>query len=250
MQTDPGPIRPLGVLGLVGNSFRLLFAHFPFLFPLAFVPALVLSGMTLAFGPDAAALDEAQMPQITSGTMLVLLVDIVLSFLITGVMCLAALDALLGKRHGIGDYLRQTLRHFAPIAVLGLLVSIATGFGLLLLVLPGLYIFARYLPLTPVVVFENAGWTGLARAQSLTEGYRWPLAGAVLLLGVAVAAIVLVLSPIFAAAAGSGLFAAVIEAAFAGFYYALIAIFTALAYLRLREVSEGATPEEIAATID
>lgn len=240
---------PLGVLGLIGSSLRLLAAQFAFLFPLAFVPALALSALTYAFAGPAMTSDPAAPMALSVAEGVVLFVDVMVSFVITGVMCLAALDAVLGKRHTVAEYLRQTLRHIGPIVGLGLLVAIATGAGVLLLLLPGLYVVARYLPWTPAVVFENAGWSGLGRGQSLTEEYRWPLVVAVALMGLIVTAILLIAGPLMVAA-GGGVAGVLIEGAFTALYYALIAVFTALVYIRLRAIKDGLGATEIAATID
>jgi len=242
---------PLGVVGLIGRSFRLLAGQFGFLFPLAFVPAVALSALSYLFAGFGAAEDPAAADPLSLGFAgaAVLFLDVLVSFVITGVMCLAALDAVLGKRHTVSEYLQQTLRHLGPIVGLGLLVAIATGFGVVLLIVPGLYVMARYLPWTPAVVFENAGWSGLGRGQELTEGYRWPLVGAVALMAVIVTAILLVVGPLLFAV-GDGLVAVLLEGAFTAVYYALIAVFTALAYIRLREIKDGMSPADISATID
>lgn len=243
--SEPRP--PLGAWSLVLRSLQLLVRHFGFLFPLAFVPALVVAGLTALLGFGGGPAEPARF---NLAFVFLLTVDILVSFLITGVLCLAALDALLDKRHTLGEYLSQTLRHLAPIVGLGLLVSLAAGFGAVLLFLPGLYLFARYLPWTAAVVFENAGWSGLGRAQALTAGYRWPIVGALLMLGLVLIGAFLALIPLLGLVAGSGPLAVLVEAAVSGVTYALIAIFTALVYLRLREVQEGASLDAIAASID
>lgn len=235
--------QPLGIGTLIAESFRMLARHFAFLFPLAFVPALGLAALGAGIAPP----DPAAMPG--TGDFALLLVGAVLSFLVTGIMCLAALDALLGKRHAIGEYLGQALRHLAPIAGLGLAVSLAAGIGFAALFVPGLYILARYLPLVPAIVFENAGWSGLGRAQILTEGYRWPIAGALLAMGAIGIALLVLIGPVLMAAGESTALAVLVEAVLSGLYYALAAIFTALVYLRLREIREGTTAADIAASI-
>jgi hypothetical protein len=241
---DPSTqIQPLGIGALIASSFRMLARHFGFLFPIAFVPALGLAALGAGIAPP----DTAAMPD--AGDLFLLLASAVLSFLVTGIMCLAALDALLGKRHAIGEYLGQALRHLAPIAGLGLAVSLAAGVGFAALFVPGLYVLARYLPLVPAIVFENAGWSGLGRAQDLTEGYRWPIAGAILAMGAIGIGLLVVLGPVLMAAGQSLVLAVLLEAVFSGLYYALAAIFTALVYLRLREIREGTTADDIAAGI-
>lgn len=241
---------PLGISDLIGRSLRLLVAHFGFLFPIAFVPALIATVIGRFAGGqpiiDDLAATQSGLPGPTA--LLAIAVDIFISFLVAGVMCLAALDALFGKRHTIGEYLRQTLRHIAPIVLLGALLYVAAGFAAILMLIPGLYILARYLPWTAAIVFENSGWAGLSRAQELTEGYRWPLVAAVAIMGLLVVALMLVLAPL--AFAGGPLLGIFVEAIFTGIYYALISIFSAIVYTRLREIREGVTAADLAASIE
>ena len=86
---------PLGAFGIVGESFRVLFKHFRFLFPLAFFPAVVISVIDAmstggAMGPDG-------MPEIGVADLLALLLTGALGFAVTAVMCLAAIDALIKR---------------------------------------------------------------------------------------------------------------------------------------------------------
>jgi hypothetical protein len=244
------PLPPLGIGALVAQSFRLLFANFGTLFPLAFVPALLLAVLGWVTQPAEMPADPTAIPDLgfSLGTFLVGLLAALVGFFVMGFMSLAALDAVLGKRHTVAEYTAQTLRHLVPIVVLSIVLSIAVFFGLLLLVVPGLYLAARFLPWIQAVVFENAGWSGLARANQLTEGYRWPLVGAVLLMGIIIVAASLVIAPL--AVMPGGLIGVLVEAVVSGLYYALVSIFTALVYARLREVKEGLGIPQIAALID
>ncbi len=250
--TDPRPA--LGVFGIVGAACRVLAANFGFLFPLAFVPALAFAAIEMMAGgwgpsPTDPTLSEA----FGFDMLLAALINMVLGFVVSAVMALAAIDAVIGTRHALTDYLGQTLRFFAPIVVIGTLVSIAIGLGILLFVLPGLYVAARYLPWTPAIVFENAGWSGLSRAQELTLGYRWPIVGAMIVLGALMVAVALVSTGIFAALSGGGepgLAGLLIVALSTALYYAFGAVFTALVYARLREIHEGLSIADIAALID
>jgi hypothetical protein len=251
--TNPAaPRPPLGVTGLLTQTFRLLFARFTTLFPLAFVPALVLALLNWGVSaPIPADFDPMvdPLPLPSWGELLLGLASTVIGFFIIGFMCLAALDAVMGRSHTIAEYTRQALRQLLPIGVLGILLSIGAGIGAVFFIVPGLYILARFLPWVEAVVFEDAGWSGLSRAQDLTEGYRWPLVGAVIAMAVIVLALILLISPLAYLVVGSGLLSALLEAVVSGLYYALIAIFTALVYARLRAVREGLSIEQIAATI-
>jgi hypothetical protein len=64
-------------------------------------------------------------------------------------------------------------------------------------------------------------------------------------------ALTLLLAPLlFASAAAGAAFGILAEAAISAVYYGLIAVFTALAYLRLRALKEGMDAAAVAATID
>ncbi len=237
------PLRPLA---LVGRSFRLAWEGFGLLFPLVLTPSLALSAIAYAIGPDP-LVTEAQTGLAAFAS---LALELVGGPAITGVACLAALDVALGKRHSMGEYVSQTLRHIGPLILLGLLLSVATTLGVAALIVPGLYIAGRFLPWTPAVVFENAGWSGLGRAQELTEGYRWPLAGAVLAMGMLCALGFAALLPVVALAQDSFAIAILVDATFSTLVYLLGAAFVAVAYLRLREIREGVGLAEVAASLD
>lgn len=254
-----GPARsapPLGVLRLLGDTLRLLGAHFFFLFPIAFVPSLALvaievttgAGEPIAFDPETGA----PPPDLSVGPFLVsFLLNVMVASVISGVMCLAALDAVIGKRHTIREYLGQTLRHLAPIVVLGTILYILAGIGLVLFILPGLYVLARYWPWIATIVFEDTGWSGFSRAQELTEGYRLPLIGAIALFGLLGVVILVFLMPFAALGAEAGFVLQIpIAAAVSAIFYALIAVFIAMVYARLREIKEGMSPADIAATVE
>ena len=239
----------LGVLRLVGRSFRLVYEGFGFLFPLGFLPALAISLLTytvMGFPSEPMPADIALTP-LFLGT---LAVNLVGGVLVSGVMCLAALDVALGKRHALSEYLGQALRHLAPLVLLGLLVSLAIGVGATLFVIPGLYLAARFLPWTQAALFENAGWGALGRAQELTAGHRWPLVLAIVAMGLATLAIFVVVGPVMAMALDSLILASLVEAAFTALAYALVSAFSGLAYLRLREIKEGVTAADVAGMID
>jgi hypothetical protein len=246
----------LGVLRLIGDTLRLLGSHFYFLFPIAFVPSLGLVAVELATGTgEPIAIDPetgAPPPGFSPGPYLIsFLLNVVVASVISGVMCLAALDAVIGKRHTIGEYLRQTLRHLGPIVVLGTILYVLAGIGLVLFILPGLYVLARYWPWIAAIVFEDAGWSGFSRAQELTDGYRLPLIGAIALFALLGALILFFLLPFAALGAEAGTLLQIpIAAAVSAIFYALIAVFIALVYARLREIKEGMSQADIAATIE
>jgi hypothetical protein len=221
---------PLGAITLVLESVRLLLPHFPALFPLALVPALLLTGLN--------ALIEAPQAEAPGGgmTLLVGIGWLLLSGLAILVLTAAARDAFGPGTGAPGTYLASALPRLAPLIVLGLVYLAMVSAGLLLLILPGLYLMGRFFPWIGALVYEEARWSAFDRAQRLTEGLRWPLAGAVLLFLV-VAAIVPLPAMAIAAMLG-GLAGLLFEAVGLAISYMLNGIFTALVYLRLRALED------------
>lgn len=252
----PKPPRAFGVFALVGQSFHQFFARFGTFFAFAFAPALLVTvlsrwtGGAAIFHPAGPAASPAAV--VSPGLLLLLLANLILGAAVAGFMSLVALDVLLGKRHGVGQYLSQTLRRLPPLVVLTLVYYIAAGIGFVLLIVPGLYILARYSPLVPAIVFEDTGWAGLTRARDLTRGYRWPLVG--LLLALSAIFVVFATALGFALAItqpviGGGI-AFLAEVILTALYTAYGALVTGLVYLRLRALNEGMSLPDIAATID
>lgn len=231
---------------LIGDSFRVLFRNFGIFFPLAFAPALIVEALNIALIPGA-----GDVMDITLGALIASLLGALVGYLVVALLCLATLDALTGTRRGLDAYIRTALPHIVPLFVGGIVLSIATAVALLFFVLPGLYVLAQFLVWVQAVVFEGAGMGALGRAQALSKGYRWPLVGALIVLSLLFAGGMLVALPIVAVgdAGPGGLIAALVSALIVAFVNALAAIFTTLVYLRLREIRDGARPQDIAAAL-
>jgi hypothetical protein len=91
---------------------------------------------------------------------------------------------------------------FTPIFLAILLVAAGVGLGLLLLVVPGIYVAVRWYFVPQAVVVENArGPAALARSMQLTDGAWWRTFGIVLLANLAGAVPGLVLAGPLAAVA-------------------------------------------------
>ena len=70
---------------------------------------------------------------------------------------------------------RVALRKFLPLLLLGLSLGLACSLGLLLFIVPGLYVMLR-LAFVPQVYIEQGGlWRSVKGAWRLTEGHFYPL---------------------------------------------------------------------------
>ncbi|MDB5452462.1 MAG: hypothetical protein JWO33_1040 [Caulobacteraceae bacterium] len=158
----------------------------------------------------------------------------------------------------IGACLRTGLTFLLPVLGLFLVYALGVAFGLVLLIVPGLFLATIWAVSMPGLVVERLGvGDALRRSAQLTQGYRWQLFG----IG---AVFVLISSMIHGAldhggpfSDGFGIFS------FAGrvarelivdivdSVFALIgAVLTTSVYYELRLLKEDAGPEELAAILD
>ncbi len=244
--TDSGPA--LGAMKLLGESFRLVLGNFALLFPLALAPALLVEAMLVAVMPA-----ESPTPgeMFGAGALFASLAATVVGYMVTAVLCLATVDILAGRPRPLGAYFSVAMRNLLPLVVIGTLLSIAVAIGILALILPGLYIYAQFFVWIPCIVFEGGGMGGLGRAQALTRGHRWPIIGALLVMGVLFLGLFLMIAPLFAAsAAGTGTLATALASAIVqAVTYAIFAVFTTLVYLRLRALEDGTDAEALSRAV-
>ncbi|MSU88113.1 hypothetical protein GE300_00610 [Rhodobacteraceae bacterium 2CG4] len=256
------PFRPpLGIGRLVTSTFGLLLRHAPLFLAISLIPSVGQAALQLFAYPtdfgDIAAGEPATL--YLTRVFAVIGISLIISLLTMGAITMAAYDVRLGNPVRVGRYLTRTLGAAPAIVVLGLLLYVAMGFGFLLLVLPGLYLMARYWVMAPAILVERAGFRGLGRAAELTQGYRWPILGAGVLMFVVVILISIGLAEALGVAAGPNAFGTtamlspgytvvlLVQALTAAIQITLLSIFTALLYARLREIKEGLGMEDLAA---
>lgn len=248
----------LGVSTIVSESLSLLLRNFVAVMLLATVPTLAalavsgsLSGWEVALGITP--------PLFTGWTDLIpfgvtILVQLVAYGISVALLVQLAYDAKLARPVQVGRYIRPALAVAVPIAVLGLLSAVLMVLGILALIVPGLWIYAVFSVMPAAVTIERSGFSGLGRSARLTKGYRWPIIGATILIGImngVVSAVAVFVVGLMAGALGTGTAAlaviALTFAALSGIGYGLNAISVALIYARLREIKEGVSVRDIAA---
>ena len=108
-----------------------------------------------------------------------------------------------GANPGFLETFLQSLRMLLPAVLVTLVVAIATGIGLLLLIVPGIVIALVLWVAVPAAVVERSGLRALARSAQLTNGYKGQIFGLALILVilemVAASVVVLVASTVTSA---------------------------------------------------
>lgn len=156
------------------------------------------------------------------------------------------LDDAAGRPVAFGAAISSGLRNVVPatavVIVSGLICAVAAMF----LILPGLYLMALWWLAVPAIVEERLSFGSLGRSAALTEGYRWPMVGLVLLYLLVAIGVGMVTAAPESLLVGAGMPGAVISAVVSGLGDAFLSAFgtvtAVLAYNRLRQIKEGGGP--------
>jgi uncharacterized membrane protein len=239
--------------GLIGRNFfaftflSLLLVGAP-QFGLTLFQSYALQGAFSAIGPVGLALGVA-------------LVTMILAYVLMAMLTRASIDDLSKGRVSLGAAVGDGVRFFFPLFIVALLTGIGVFLGLLLLIVPGVYLATRWVVATPALVAEDLGPTAaLGRSSELTEGRRWAVFG-LMLLYLVFAWVVEVAFAAIAAAAGSSpqylesldglaLTVSAVGAVVGALTSMVSAVGAAALYFELRQAKEGLSVAELAAVFE
>lgn len=244
----------MGVGAIIADSFSILLGKFTAVMLMALVPTvigLVISGVLIGWNV-ALGLNEPQFFDARDGIAFVLsiLVNMVVYAIATGLLVQLAYDAKLRRPLKMDQYVSRALGAAVPITVLGLAAGILTAIAAVALIIPGLWVYAVFSVIAPAVVIEQAGFRGLNRSAELTKEYRWPILGALIVIGICGALVNLVGDFIMSTIGGGILINAILYAVLSAVVYGLGGIAVALIYARLRQIKEGISVDQIASVFD
>lgn len=161
-----------GTWDLLGDAFNLYFRNFPAVFAIGLavvVPVqLIVSGI---------GLEELTSGYRESDNTAELLIPTIVSYLVVAPLIAAATIHLLKRladreRPHAGRSIQAGLDVFAPVFLAVLLAGIGTAVGLVVLILPGIYVAVRWYFVPQSVVIDNTRSTDALRASwTLTNGF-------------------------------------------------------------------------------
>jgi hypothetical protein len=109
--------------------------------------------------------------ELSGAAVLTLVLQFATGGILGGAMARAASDAYLQGEADAGVALRAALRRPWTLAWTGAVMGIAVALGLMLLVVPGLLLVARYFAVAPAIVIEGrGGWAAFRRSHELAAG--------------------------------------------------------------------------------
>ena len=225
---------------------------------LAGVPAALVAALEFDAAGGAIFAPGAQAAPFTPAYGAALLVQILLGLLAQAALIHTAVAYYRGRRIGFGEAFGIGVRHVLPLLVISILLTLGITLGLVLLVVPGLFLMVKWSVAIPAQVEESAGIIGsFKRSWALTAGSWWGIFGfVVLLLLVLLVAILLVSVVIGLAVAGLSLLggpvalgAVVVLQIVLGTAQTVIGAGAAAAlYFGLRAGSEGSDAESLRET--
>lgn len=146
-------------------------------------------------------------------------------------------------RDGVRDASLDTLfKSVSPVALplflLSLLVGVAVFFGLILLIVPGLFLLTIWAVSAPAVVIERKGvFEALKRSQELVKGNAWNVFGVIVLVFVMLFGVGIVGAAL--GAVGGDVVSVLVQLIGTVFVAPIAALATAVLYFTLRDVKEG-----------
>ena len=237
---------PLGVGNILSSAASTFFSKFTYVFVISFV-AVVFSFIAYSLlGTDI--LDNPFIRGDFGGDALFwffsqILVNSIVGAVVGVFITFLTYDTVLGRAVDINAYLSKLSTLFLPVLLVSLVLGTAVSLGLLAFLIPGFILMMIWYVTIPSVIIEEVGFGGFGRSQKLTAGYRWPIFGMVVLVGVAMN--VLSIGIVNALASLNWLGTPVLLIiSFLGMTFS--AILAATTYARLREIKEGVSVDKIA----
>jgi hypothetical protein len=199
-------LRPLGVGEILDMALAVYRRHAAALWRLV---AVVVALPAALNGALAVAEHQVRDSNGSSGSLLLLLllvqvVSLLASFLATAAAYRLVADAYLGRAVDPAASMRFGLRRVGSVIWVSLLAGLGIFVGLLLLIVPGVYLAVAWSVAIPVLLGENLrGRAALRRSRALVRGRWWPCAGVIVLSFLLAAIVSAAIELIVVAVAGS-----------------------------------------------
>jgi Membrane domain of glycerophosphoryl diester phosphodiesterase len=232
-----------GVGSAIGTAFSTLFSNF--------VPFV---GLALLIGIPGLVLTFVGTPPWLNS-----LVGLVLGQVVTITLIYGTVQSLRGRNAGLSECLSQGLGRLPASIGVAILAGLGIVLGLILLVVPGLYLMTLWAVAIPSAVVERTGvGESFTRSSNLTDGRRWRVFGVLIVGAIVTNVIIMVIGAVMVAVlVGSG---GTSMAALAPMFIVLwivgaimqafMSCLSGVLYTFLRRDKEGADIESIAKVFD
>jgi hypothetical protein len=176
--------------GVLGEAWKMYRAHAAHLLTIAFVIyliAAILAGVLSLIG--------------IFGQLLGSIIGFIAIFILQASLVKAVQDIRDGRDDlSLGGTVSAASPFIGPVAGASILAGIAITIGLILVIVPGLFLITIWAVIVPVIVIERSGVFGsFSRSQQLVRGHGWHVFGTLVLVWLILIVVDVVLGVIFAA---------------------------------------------------
>ena len=135
----------------------------------------------------------------TIGILLGTLVSVIAAFVLQATLVKAVQDIRDGQADlSIGQTVNEALPYFWSVAGASILAGIAITVGLLLIIVPGLFLITIWAVIVPVIVIERSGaLASFGRSRALVRGHGWHVFGTLVLVYIIMLVVNIILGVIF-----------------------------------------------------
>jgi hypothetical protein len=154
--------------------------------PLSFIGAF-LTGVVFApdkiettdlFTGQTIEISDSSLGIVIAGAVIGALISVVISAVLQAAIMRGAALASVGDPLDVEASYRYGFRRLGSVILISILVGLAVGFGLLLLVIPGIFLAVKFSVSIPALVVEDRrGTDAMSRSWNITQGFFWHALG-------------------------------------------------------------------------
>lgn len=170
---------------------------------------------------------------------------------VQGAIAYSALQILNGRSTSIGDSLSHGMSRIGPLLGASILAGLGIGFGMFLLIIPGVILMCRWAVIMPACTIENLGaLDSMGRSASLTKGYRWKILWLLIITSIISQFIVWAVALAGALFFSNSVLAGILTGLALIFPQAFSCLVTVMMYFDLRSIKDGVSVNALVNVFD
>jgi hypothetical protein len=176
-----------GVLGEAWQMYRRFAAHLLTIAFVIYLAAAIVAGLLSLAG--------------VVGSFLAEIVELFAAFLLQATLVKAVQDVRDGRADlSIGETASSALPYIWSVAAASILAGIAITIGLVLIIVPGLWLITIWAVIIPVIIIERSGaLSSFGRSRQLVRGHGWHVFGTLVLVFIILIVVNIILGIVFSA---------------------------------------------------
>jgi hypothetical protein len=244
------------VIGRAFDVFRKGSWRFLMLALIVSIPNLLIPYLTRSLLGGSTKVPAVPSSSVFLNSVVTMIVAITCVLVVEVMIFYGAFQIMRGRPFTLGESLQAGVKRLIPAWVTMIVVTVIYGFGMVLLVVPGLILMCVTYVAVPACVIESPGiFASIGRSRELTKGFRWQIFGILMLVGVVMVAVSIFGRYLFGGSLmDTTLTMSIPVVAFNYLWGALTTTFTAtlavVVYHDLRVVKEGVDADRIANVFD